>query len=61
MFEEHFNVPKTRNDHQRNRTGGPNGIRTRVSVLRVRPDDSLTTWDKVRLSVKTCRLTIQRT
>src|SRR5262245_55004111 len=26
MFEEHFNVPKTRNEkHQRNRTGGPKG------------------------------------
>src|SRR5215470_7613418 len=35
MFEEHFDVPKTRSEkHQRNRNGGPNGIRTRVSALR---------------------------
>jgi hypothetical protein len=28
MFEEHSNVPKTRNEkYQRNRTGGPNPLR----------------------------------
>src|SRR5437867_12319145 len=31
MFEEHSNVPKTwSKKSERNRTGGPNGIRTRV-------------------------------
>src|SRR3989441_9511939 len=35
MFEEHSNVPKTRDvKRERNSTGGPNGIRTRVSALR---------------------------
>src|SRR6266566_7487960 len=35
MFEEHSNVPKTWSEKsERNRTGGPNGIRTRVSALR---------------------------
>src|SRR3979411_140082 len=34
-FEEHSNVPKTWSEKsERNRTGGPNGIRTRVSALR---------------------------
>src|SRR5437899_11783526 len=32
MFQEHSNVPKTWSEKsERNRTGGPNGIRTRVS------------------------------
>ena len=33
MFEEHSEVPQTRSEiDQRNRNGGPNGIRTRVLV-----------------------------
>src|SRR6266540_1610374 len=51
MFEEHSEVPQTRSGKsQRNRSGGPNGSRTRVSALRgpcPRPlDDGAAGWDK---------------
>src|SRR6266446_8889313 len=52
MFEEHSEVPQTRSGNpQRNRNGGPNGIRTRVSALRgpcPGPLDDGAVWRTVR-------------